>query len=118
MMPAFGEILTEEEITGLVQYVLSLSGADHDADLAAAHSETFLNNCAACHGENGQGDAFQGAPNLANGIWLYGGTPEAIEHTIRFARYGIMPSFSMRPNVREVDIRKAAVYVHGLGGGQ
>jgi cytochrome c oxidase cbb3-type subunit 3 len=118
MMPAFGDILTPEEIAGLVQYVLSLSGADHDADLAAAHAETFLNNCAACHGETGEGDPLQGAPNLANGIWLYGGTPEAIEHTIRFARYGIMPSFSMRSNIRDVDIRKAAVYVHGLGGGQ
>ena len=54
-MPAFGEILAPAEIDGLVQYVLSLSGAEHDADVAAAHAQTFADNCASCHGEGGEG---------------------------------------------------------------
>lgn len=117
-MPAFGEILEAEEIDGLVQYVLSLSGADHDAVLASGAAEAFLDNCSACHGEDGRGMAEQGAPNLTNGIWLYGGDPESIQATIAYSRYGIMPSFSLNNRLTEADIRKVSVYVHTLGGGQ
>jgi cytochrome c oxidase cbb3-type subunit 3 len=116
-MPAFGDILEEEEIDGLVQYVLSLSGADHDADLASGAAESFLDNCSVCHGEDGKGMAELGAPNLTNGIWLYGGDPESIYATIAYSRYGIMPSFSLGDRLSAPDIRKVAVYVHTLGGG-
>lgn len=117
-MPAFGEILEAEEIDGLVQYVLSLSGADHDAEIAAAHAESFLNNCSACHGEAGEGMIELGAPNLSDTIWLYGGDPDTIRHTITYSRYGIMPSFSLNNRLRDEEIRKVAVYVHSLGGGE
>jgi cytochrome c oxidase cbb3-type subunit 3 len=117
-MPAFGEILEDEEIDGLVQYVLSLSGADHDAEIAAAHAESFINNCSACHGEAGEGMIEMGAPNLTDSIWLYGGDPDSIRHTIVYSRYGIMPSFSLNNRLRDEEIRKVAVYVHSLGGGE
>jgi cytochrome c oxidase cbb3-type subunit 3 len=115
-MPAFGEILTDEEIDGLVQYVLSLSGADHDSEMAAASQQAFIDNCSACHGEDGKGMQEQGAPNLTDTIWLYGGDEETLRYTIVNARYGVMPAFQSR--LSEADIRKAAVYVHGLGGGR
>ncbi len=117
-MPAFGEMLTEEEIDGLVQYVLSLSGAEHDAEMAAESAEAFQDNCSACHGEDGTGMTELGAPNLTDSIWLYGGDPEAIHTTISQARYGIMPSFSWGDRLSPADIRKVAIYVHSLGGGQ
>ncbi len=117
-MPAFGDILEPEEIDGLVQYVLSLSGVDHDAELAAASAEGFLNNCATCHGEEGKGLVEMGSPNLTDRIWLYGGTADAIHHTLIYGRNGIMPSFSLNNRLRPEDIRKVAVYVHSLGGGQ
>ncbi|HMQ94432.1 MAG TPA: cytochrome-c oxidase, cbb3-type subunit III [Amaricoccus sp.] len=115
-MPAFGDILEADEIAGLAEYVLSLSGADHDADLAAAHQQTFIDNCSACHGEDGTGMRDQGAPSLADGIWLYGGDRDTIVATITDARYGIMPAFQNR--LTDAEIRKVAVYVHGLGGGE
>ena len=115
-MPAFGDILEADEIAGLAEYVLSLSGADHDADLAAAHQQTFIDNCSACHGEDGTGMRDQGAPSLADGIWLYGGDRDTIVATITNARYGIMPAFQNR--LTDAEIRKVAVYVHGLGGGE
>ena len=115
-MPAFGDILEADEIAGLAEYVLSLSGADHDADLAAAHQQTFIDNCSACHGEDGTGMRDQGAPNLTDGIWLYGGDHDTIVATITNARYGIMPAFQNR--LTDAEIRKVAVYVHGLGGGE
>lgn len=117
-MPAFGELLTPEEIDGLVQYVLSLSGQDHDAPLAAGAQQTFADNCAACHGEDGGGMVEMGAPSLKDAIWLYGGDPETLHQTITYSRYGIMPSFSLNGRLRPEDIKKVAVYVHNLGGGQ
>jgi len=115
-MPAYGDILSDEEIDQLVQYVRSLSGAEHDGEAAADAAELFLNNCAACHGENGMGMQELGAPNLTDTIWLYGGDEAALYETINKARYGVMPAFQNRLSAAE--IRKVAVYVHGLGGGR
>ena len=115
-MPAFDEILEDDQILGLVEYVRSLSGLDHDEAAAAAQAEAFIDNCSACHGEDGMGMRDQGAPSLTDGIWLYGGDRAAIEHTIRYSRYGVMPAFSNR--LSEADIRKVSVYVNALGGGE
>ena len=115
-MPAFGEILSPEEIDGLVQYVLSLSGQAEDPALAAQSKQLFLDNCASCHGENGTGGRDFGAPNLTDSIWLYGGDPATIRTTITKARFGIMPAFAGR--LSPEDIAKVAVYVHNLGGGE
>ncbi len=117
-MPAFGDMLSDDEIGQLVNYVRSLSGLEHDADLAAPGATLFADNCASCHGDDGTGLQEFGAPNLTDSIWLYGGDPDAIEYTIRNARFGIMPSFSQTGQLTPDDIRKVAVYVHTLGGGQ
>jgi len=42
----------------------------------------FNENCAPCHGSGGQGA--KGYPVLADDDWLWGGTVDAIEQTIRF----------------------------------
>ncbi len=115
-MTAFGDILTDEEVAQVVNHVLSVSGQEADAALASAGATVFLDNCSACHGENAMGDRTLGAPNLTDRIWLYGGSPEAIEYTVRFARFGVMPSWSGR--LSEAEIRAAAIYVHSLGGGE
>jgi len=114
-MPAFGEFLNEEEIGGLVQYVGSLSGIN--GAVATEEGETlYLDNCAACHGDNGAGDIFVGAPNLTDAIWLYGSDEETLAETITFARSGVMPAWANR--LSESQIRQAAVYVHSRGGGE
>ena len=38
-----------------------------------------------------------GAPNLANGIWLYGGKEDQIAHSIRAGRNGVMPAHEGQP---------------------
>jgi cytochrome c oxidase cbb3-type subunit 3 len=58
------------------------------ATLGKAHFATF---CIACHGPDGTGNQALGAPDLTNGIWLYGGTPDQIAFTVRHGRNGIMP---------------------------
>lgn len=117
-MPAFGRdgLLSAEEIDQVVQHVLNISGQAHDATLAAAGAEVFEFNCAACHGADGSGDVFSGAPALNNAIWLYGGSQATIHETVMNARFGIMPGFANR--LRPAEIRAVAAYVHQLGGGQ
>lgn len=117
-MPRFGVdgLLERDQIDQVVQYVLQLSGQDHDAALATEGATVFADNCVACHGEDGKGDRTQGAPNLTDAIWLYGGTPEAINHSVTYARFGVMPAWAGR--LSEDEIRSVAIYVHGLGGGE
>lgn len=116
-MPAYGEIFEEEEITAVVDYVISLSGtAEFDAANVATGAELFADNCAACHGENALGDPEQGAPNLADAIWLYGGSREVITYSVRNARYGVMPAWGQR--LSDADVAAVSVYVHALGGGE
>ncbi|MCL4188274.1 MAG: cytochrome-c oxidase, cbb3-type subunit III [Rhodobacteraceae bacterium] len=115
-MPAFGEMLTAEEIEDIVAHVRRLSSQSHDAARAAAGETLYLDNCASCHGEAGEGDRAQGAPALDNAIWLYGGSEAAIRHTITYSRWGVMPAFADR--LREAEIRAVALYVHQLGGGE
>jgi cytochrome c oxidase cbb3-type subunit 3 len=121
-MPAFGEILTPEEIGGVVQHVLAISGQEHDATLAATGEQVFLDNCAACHMDDGTGDRFQGAPNLTDAIWLYGGDVDALTETVTLARFGVMPAWSeeYRPaqGLSQAEINAVATYVHQLGGGE
>ncbi len=116
-MPAFGEdYLGEEEIAQVVEYVLQLSGQEHDAAVATLGGETFLNECSACHGEQGLGDPSLGAPNIADAIWLYGGDREALIQTITYSRAGVMSPWVGR--LSEAEIRQVAAYVHQLGGGE
>jgi cytochrome c oxidase cbb3-type subunit 3 len=115
-MTAFDEILTDEEIASVVQYVVSLSGTPSDASLVEAGETVFLDNCAACHMDDGTGDIYGGAPNLTDAIWLYGGDEATIEETVRYSRYGVMPSWIDR--LSEADVAAVAIYVHQLGGGE
>ena len=49
----------------------------------------FLTYCYQCHGSDARGG--KGFPNLRDGDWLYGGTPETIQTSIPNGRIGIMP---------------------------
>lgn len=117
-MPRFGvdEILEPEQIDQVVEFVLQLSGSDFDAALAIEGAVVFEDNCTACHGEDGTGDRDQGAPNLADAIWLYGGDRETIHETVSEARFGVMPAWGQR--LTQAEVNAAAVYVHTRGGGE
>lgn len=123
-MPAFGrdELLEEEEISQVVNYVMSLSGEPNDASKVEAGSVLYADNCAACHADDGTGDISQGAPNLADAIWLYGGSYEDITDTVYNSRYGVMPPWSADASpagrLTEAQVRAVSTYVHQLGGGE
>lgn len=113
-MPAFDDLLEDEEIAAVAAYVVGLSNPEVTGTELGA--EVYADNCVDCHGEAGEGIRDVGAPNISDAIWLYGGDLETVEHTIRYSRYGMMPPWTGR--LTEAQIRQVAVYVHGLGGGE
>ena len=117
-MPAFGreELLEETEIAAVVEHVLKISGQTHDSGLAEEGAVVFEDNCASCHGEEGEGVADLGAPTLNDAIWLYGGSREAIAETVNNSRAGMMPAWGQR--LTDAQVKQVSLYVHSLGGGQ
>jgi cytochrome c oxidase cbb3-type subunit 3 len=114
-MPAFDrdEILSKDEIAAVADHVLSLTG---QASVTEEGRQIYVDNCAACHGENGEGEPALGAPNLSDPIWLYGGDRASVIATIANSRAGVMPAWAHR--LGEAQIKQVALYVHGLGGGE
>jgi cytochrome c oxidase cbb3-type subunit 3 len=118
MMPAFGadQLLSRQEVNDVAEYTLSLSGSAEDEAAAARGAELFAEQCAACHGEDGEGMLELGAPALNDQIWLYGGTKAEIIQQIHNPRHGVMPAWIDR--LTPETIKALTVYVHSLGGGQ
>jgi cytochrome c oxidase cbb3-type subunit 3 len=117
-MPRFGAdgTLKPAEIADTAEYVLSLSGKSTDQAAADRGKVVFAENCVACHAEDGKGNKDVGAPNLADAIWLYGSAKADVVKSIETGRGGVMPNWSQR--LDEATVKKLAVYVHALGGGQ
>ena len=123
MMPAFGAMLNEQQLNDLAQYVLALPKGEE----YAPGKELFTSmGCGGCHGAEGKGMQMLGAPNLTDAIWRFlPATEESVKYTIangvnapgaKETRQAMMPSF--KGQLGETDIKKLAVYVYKLGGGQ
>jgi cytochrome c oxidase cbb3-type subunit 3 len=109
-MPAWGPMLGDEGVRNTAAYVMSLSGRDVDAEQAAAGKAKFDMICAACHGADGTGNPMLGAPNLANGIWLYGGDAEQVMDSIRAGRNGVMPAHTDKLSEDKIHLITAYIY--------
>jgi cytochrome c oxidase cbb3-type subunit 3 len=73
----------------------------------------FLNNCAQCHGSDARGT--RGFPNLADGEWQWGGSPEAIKTSIVAGRQAAMPPMAAALGGAD-DVADVAHYVLSLSG--
>lgn len=111
-MPAWGSVIGEQGVTDVTAYILSINGRDADPERATAGAQVFQTYCVACHGPEATGNPALGAPNLRDGIWLYGGTAENIGHSVRAGRNGVMPSH--KDVLSEDKIHILAAYVYGL----
>ncbi|GJE02717.1 cytochrome-c oxidase, cbb3-type subunit III [Methylobacterium isbiliense] len=88
----------------------------------ATGKAAFGDNCAGCHGGSATGAT--GYPNLQDDDWLWGGTPEAIERTIRTGarsghgetHLGDMPAFGRDGLLTRAQIQAVAGYVLSLSG--
>ena len=84
-----------------------------DPQAMAIGERLFMNNCAQCHGSDARGS--KSFPNLADGDWLHGGSPEKIRETITNGRIGMMPPMAAAVGSAE-DVRNVAHYVLSLSG--
>lgn len=117
-MPAFGTdgILKPNQIDDVAEYVLSLTKRATDKEAVTRGGKIYAEQCAACHGDRGQGDKSQGAPALNDAIWLYGSTKPQIVAQIGRPQMGVMPAWKGR--LDEVTIKMLTAYVYSLGGAQ
>jgi cytochrome c oxidase cbb3-type subunit 3 len=111
-MPAWESILGEDGIAEATAYILSLNSRDADPVKVAAGEKHYQTYCVACHGPEAKGNQALGAPNLTNGIWLYGGNAEQIAHSLRIGRNGQMPAFAN--TLGEDKIHLVSAYIYGL----
>lgn len=105
----------------------SLEDIRKDPDLLnfslAGGRTAFADNCVPCHGAGATGA--RGYPSLADDVWLWGGTLDAIQttiaHGIRFAgddetRQSDMPRFGIDDVLSTEQIADVTEYVRLLGG--
>ncbi|HET8807698.1 MAG TPA: cytochrome-c oxidase, cbb3-type subunit III [Methylophaga sp.] len=145
MMPAHKELLTDEEVDQLVQFVINSSKGETTEAGWKLYNEK---GCVACHGPEAQGIQQLGSANLSDKVWRFSGEPDEIRRTILHGvndtsdpetRIAVMPSWNEKLAVKleaeqwdeepeydgtetqrlsETEIKKLAVYVHQLGGGE
>lgn len=117
-MPRFGAdgILKPEQIGEVADYVMTLYGRGEAGKDVAAGRALFADNCAVCHGDNGEGKREVGAPPLKSQVHLYGDTRAVVVAQITNPRQGVMPNWNARLDT--ATIRSVALYVHALGGGE
>ena len=118
-MPAFGkdQILEPAQIDAVVEYVLKLSGQEHDAKKAEAGVKVYMEDagCNGCHGDKGEGIQDVGGPRLNDQIWLYDGSREGIKEQVNNPKHGVMPAWKYK--LDKATIKALTIYVHSLGGG-
>jgi cytochrome c oxidase cbb3-type subunit III len=118
-MPAFGRdgMLKADEIVAVANYVRALASLSTrpGTDLTAG-KKLYADNCAVCHGPDGKGNKELGAPNLTDGIWLFGADEAAVVEVITNSRGGVMPAWAGR--LDPMTIKALTFYVHSLGGGE
>ncbi|WP_435249626.1 c-type cytochrome [Vibrio sp. nBUS_14] len=88
----------------------TLEGLSGIPEIVNSGQILFQTHCAACHRDNAQGQKH--FPNLIDQEWLYGGSDEAIIHSIAKGRNGAMPGWSeiMRPD----EVAKVSYYLASL----
>lgn len=127
-MPAFKEVLSNDQLDNLANYVASLSGEQADAAKVKAGDALFHGDAAACyycHDNSGKGRQVLGSANLTDKIWLWANVPaqDSAEKKVAAIRQvianglnrGVMPAWETR--LKPEQIKLLTAYVHALGGG-
>lgn len=89
-----------------------LAQVARDPEAQKIGGRLFANYCTACHGSDAGGA--RGFPNLRDGDWLYGGTPEAVKTSIANGRMGAMPAWGAV--VGADGVKQVTAYVEKLAG--
>lgn len=103
----------------------SLEQIERDPDMQAyaltVGQRVFAENCATCHGPDGQGG--KGYANLRDDIWLWGGSLDQIHHTLRVGirsgaedRTSMMPAYGRDQMLKPDQVNDLTQYVLSLSG--
>lgn len=111
-MPAWGEMLSDEDVFNVTSYVEQLAGREVDSMHASLGGDIYKQSCAVCHGAEGKGNYMFGAPNLTDDIWLYGGSQKKITESIVKGRSGNMPGH--KEFLGEAKVHTLAAYIYSL----
>jgi cytochrome c oxidase cbb3-type subunit 3 len=125
-MPGYGAMLSEQQVSDAADFVIAMSnGKADDAAVAAGRDVYNTIGCAGCHMPDGSGMAALGAAKLYDKVWRFSGDKAEVMKTIKHGvnsvgdkntRPALMPAFAERLGDKEV--KRLAIYVHSLGGGQ
>jgi cytochrome c oxidase cbb3-type subunit 3 len=74
--------------------------------------DIFKTNCAACHGNNGEGNV---GPNLTDDYWLHGGSLNDLFKTVKYG-WPAKGMKSWESDLSAVQIRNVISYIHTLHG--
>jgi len=120
-MPAFKATLSREDRWNVISYVRMLQGpstptrAPSRSDYVA---KLFLENCAACHGEDGTGNKIRPVlpliPDFTSLAWQMSQTEMAIVNQIDYGSHPLMPAF--RYKLLRDQILSLAVYIRSFAG--
>lgn len=119
VMPSHAKLLSDEEVDKLATAIMSGNPAAEPLFMAKA--------CFACHGPDGKGMQALGSANLTDSVWRFAEEDQlaSVKYTIKhgvndtsdsMSRNAVMPKFGDR--LSKDGIKKLAVYVYKLGGGQ
>lgn len=84
----------------------------HNREAMQSAQRLFSNNCANCHGSAGRGG--YGFPKLTDGNWIWGGSVDAIKHTLTNGRQANMPARGINPNLSNDELADITEYVLSL----
>lgn len=115
VMPPLGAVVGGDEgARNVAHHVRSLAGLTYDSLREVKGRKVFAQVCAACHGADGKGNQQIGAPNLTDGVWLYGSGETMIVEAIVKGRSNRMPPH--KDLLDEAKIHLLTAYVHSLSG--
>lgn len=107
--------LSPANIRDLVEFLCTEQGRKADPEAAARGARSFAGagGCYDCHAADAKGDSAIGAPNLTDGITLYGdGSRESLTMSISYGRHGMCPAWVGR--ISPAGIREVALFVYSL----
>ena len=109
MPPMAAALGSATDVRNMANYVLSLSGGQHDAAAAGLGQAKFA-VCAACHGPEGKGNQALGAPNLTDKVWLHGAGEAAIVQILTNGKNNMMPAQASRLTPEQTHVLGAYVW--------
>ena len=113
IMPGWGSVIGESGVKNVAAFVrqeLAQLPTETAADIAQG-AQVYTQNCAACHGAQGEGMPALGAPALNQPAgWIYGHELSALEQTIRYGRTGHMPAQAQYLGPDKVHVLAAYIY--------